>query len=74
VLASIAGLAMTSTAEAQNQTKVIVNTDVEVAAISQAEIARIYLGKKKSGTRAPASSLRSWTRNPPSPSRSWKRT
>jgi ABC-type phosphate transport system substrate-binding protein len=33
-------------AGAQGQTKVIVSPDVEVSVISQAEIARIYLGKK----------------------------
>jgi len=40
----IVGLSVAAGAEAQ--TKVIVSTDVEVASISQAEIARIYLGKK----------------------------
>ena len=40
------GLSVASAAGAQGQTKVIVSTDVEVTAISQAEIARIYLGKK----------------------------
>ncbi len=45
-LASIVGLAMAAATEVQAQTKVIVSTDVEVASISQAEIARIYLGKK----------------------------
>ena len=38
--------ALASAAGAEGQTKVIVSTDVEVSAISQAEIARIYLGKK----------------------------
>jgi ABC-type phosphate transport system substrate-binding protein len=40
------GLSVASAAGAQGQTKVIVSTDIEVSAISQAEIARIYLGKK----------------------------
>jgi ABC-type phosphate transport system substrate-binding protein len=40
------GLSLIWTARAQAQTKVIVSADVEVSAISQAEIARIYLGKK----------------------------
>ena len=42
----IVGLSLAAAARAQGQTKVIVSTDVEVSAISQAEIARIYLGKK----------------------------
>lgn len=42
----IVGLWLASAAGAQAQTKVIVSTDVEVASISQVEIARIYLGKK----------------------------
>jgi ABC-type phosphate transport system substrate-binding protein len=42
----IVGFSVASAAGAQGQTKVIVSTDVEVTAISQAEIARIYLGKK----------------------------
>jgi ABC-type phosphate transport system substrate-binding protein len=40
------GLSLAWAAGAQSQTRVIVSTDVEVSAISQAEIARIYLGKK----------------------------
>jgi len=40
------GLSFAWAAGAQGQTKVIVSPDVEVSAISQAEIARIYLGKK----------------------------
>ncbi len=40
------GLSLIWTARAQAQTKVIVSSDVEVSAITQAEIARIYLGKK----------------------------
>jgi ABC-type phosphate transport system substrate-binding protein len=46
VVVSIVGLAMTAAADLRAQTKVIVNTDVEVTSITQAEIARIYLGKK----------------------------
>jgi ABC-type phosphate transport system substrate-binding protein len=42
----IAGLSVAAAATAQSATKVIVSTDVAVSAISQAEIARIYLGKK----------------------------
>jgi ABC-type phosphate transport system substrate-binding protein len=42
----IVGLSLASAAAVQAQTRVIVNNDVEVSAISQAEIARIYLGKK----------------------------
>lgn len=42
----ILGLSLASAAGARGQTKVIVSTDVEVSSISQAEIARIYLGKK----------------------------
>jgi ABC-type phosphate transport system substrate-binding protein len=45
---------------AEGQTKVIVSTDVEVSAISQAEISRIYLGKKtfwESGARIEPSLL-----------------
>ncbi len=45
---------------AEGQTKVIVSTDVEVSAISQAEISRIYLGKKtfwESGARIQPSLL-----------------
>ena len=42
----IVGLSVASAAGAQGQTQVIVSSDVEVSAISQAEIARIYLGKK----------------------------
>ncbi len=42
----IAGLSVAAAAGAQSATKVIVSTDVAVSAISQAEIARIYLGKK----------------------------
>jgi ABC-type phosphate transport system substrate-binding protein len=38
--------ALAPAAGAQGQTKVIVSTEVEVSAISQAEVARIYLGKK----------------------------
>jgi len=44
----------------EGQTKVIVSTDVEVSAISQAEISRIYLGKKtfwESGARIEPSLL-----------------
>ncbi len=40
------GLTLAWAAVARGQTKVIVSTDVEVSAISQADIARIYLGKK----------------------------
>jgi ABC-type phosphate transport system substrate-binding protein len=43
---SILGLSVAVAAGAQSQTRIIVSTDVEVSAISQAEIARIYLGKK----------------------------
>jgi ABC-type phosphate transport system substrate-binding protein len=39
-------LSVAPAAMAQGETKVIVNPDVEVSAITQAEIARIYLGKK----------------------------
>lgn len=46
VLLLAAGLALAGTAGAQSATRVIVSTDVEVSSISQAEIARIYLGKK----------------------------
>jgi len=54
------GLSLASAAAAQGQTKVIVSTDVEVSAISQAEISRIYLGKKtfwESGARIQPSLL-----------------
>ena len=36
----------TSIAAAQDAVKVIVNPDVDIASLSQAELARIYLGKK----------------------------
>jgi ABC-type phosphate transport system substrate-binding protein len=38
--------ALAPAAGAQGQTKVIVSTEVEASVISQAEVARIYLGKK----------------------------
>jgi len=38
--------ALASAAGAQGQTKVIVSAEVDVSAISQAEVSRIYLGKK----------------------------
>jgi ABC-type phosphate transport system substrate-binding protein len=44
--ASAALLILTLSAGASAETRVIVNPDVEVVTISQAEIARIYLGKK----------------------------
>jgi ABC-type phosphate transport system substrate-binding protein len=54
------GLSLIGTAGAHAQTKVIVSADVEVSAISQADVARIYLGKKTfwdSGTRIQPSLL-----------------
>ena len=45
-LGSIVGLLTALAANVQAQTKVIVHTDVEVISVSQAELARIYLGKK----------------------------
>ncbi len=45
-LGSAALLILALSAGASAETRVIVNDGVEVAAISQAEIARIYLGKK----------------------------
>ena len=42
----IAGLSTGGAASASSSTRVIVNADVEVTSISQAELARIYLGKK----------------------------
>jgi ABC-type phosphate transport system substrate-binding protein len=55
-----AGLTMGAGATAQTTTRVIVSPDVEVKSISQAELARIYLGKKTfwdSGTRIEPSLL-----------------
>ena len=45
-LACILAASTTSIAAAQDSVKVIVNPDVEVVSLSQAELARIYLGKK----------------------------
>ena len=42
----IAGLLTAAAAGAQSTARVIVSADVEVSSISQAELARIYLGKK----------------------------
>lgn len=39
-------LSLASAVGAQGETRIIVSADVEVSSISQAEIARIYLGKK----------------------------
>ncbi len=41
-----AGILVATGAKAQSATRVIVSSDVDVSAITQAEIARIYLGKK----------------------------
>ena len=45
-LGSIVGLLTALATNVQAQTKIIVNTDVEVSSITQAELARIDLGKK----------------------------
>lgn len=45
-LAGTLAASTTSIAAAQTNVKVIVNPDVEIANLSQAELARIYLGKK----------------------------
>ena len=46
LLAAILVVATLSQATAQESVKIIVNPDVEVSSLSQAELARIYLGKK----------------------------
>lgn len=45
-LAATLAATTTSIAAAQGSVKIIVNSEVEVASLSQAELARIYLGKK----------------------------
>jgi hypothetical protein len=65
ILLSAALLVLALSAGASAETRVIVNQGVEVAAISQAEISRIYLGKKTfwdSGARIEPSLLASGDR------------
>ena len=60
LIAAILAIATVSQATAQESVKIIVNPDVEVSSLSQAEIARIYLGKKtfwESGSRISPSLL-----------------
>ncbi len=60
LIAAILAVATVSQATAQESVKIIVNPDVEVSSLSQAEIARIYLGKKtfwESGSRISPSLL-----------------
>ncbi|MGH9337218.1 MAG: hypothetical protein ACRD21_26020, partial [Vicinamibacteria bacterium] len=46
VLLSAMGLLFSTLARAQEGARVIVSSDVDVSAITKAEVARIYLGKK----------------------------
>ena len=60
LIAAILAVAAVSQATAQESVKIIVNPDVEVSSLSQAQIARIYLGKRtfwESGSRISPSLL-----------------
>ncbi len=60
LIAAILAVTTLSQATAQESVKIIVNPEVEVSSLSQAELARIYLGKKtfwKSGSRISPSLL-----------------
>ena len=60
LIAAILTVAALSQATAQESVKIIVNPDVELSSLSQAELARIYLGKKtfwESGSRISPSLL-----------------
>ncbi|TDI47420.1 MAG: hypothetical protein E2P02_03245 [Acidobacteria bacterium] len=60
LIAAILAVTTLSQATAQESVKIIVNTEVEVSSLSQADLARIYLGKKtfwESGSRISPSLL-----------------